>query len=164
MNVEAGNRARMVYDGMREELEEMRERRDALRVEYVTQAQDCVAMERAIEAMRRRVPDDEPTVAETTTAPASGVISFDGCPNTYQKLVRMAESWGGVVSAHDAAKLLIDMGVSKGQRANLVAALQKEMADRENAWEYVSPRTYRYLPYYRNGHGPASNAAGNGPE
>ena len=142
--------------GMREGLTAMRGKRDALLAEYEMAVDDCAAIERAIEAMQRL-----PSAAATAPLTAA---SFDGCRTMHEKLVRMAESWGGTVSAHDAADLLIGLGLSGSARDNLVPALQKHMADREDLWEYTGPRTYRYLPYHRNGHGNVSGGAKSGPE
>ena len=78
--------------------------------------------------------------------------SFDGCRNHASiRLVRMAESWGGTVSAHDAADLLIGLGLSESTRDNLVATLQKEMmADRAGSVAVrCALRTYCYLPHRR---------------
>lgn len=160
----AEHRARRVYEGMREELTVMEERRDTLRVEYVTMVRDCAAMKRAMEAMERRVVCGGQGSQSAAAAPASaGVISFDGCQNTHARLVRIAESWGGRVNCHDAADLLADTGIGRGARGNLVSTLQKEMSGREDLWEYVGARTYRYLPYHRNGH-VGGTGAGTGPE
>ena len=135
-----------VYDGLRA----MQERRDVLWAEYETLAQDCITVEKAVEVLQRRAVDDRlenPPATEVPVPPS--VISFDGCGNSGDRLVRMAEGWGGVVSCNDGADLLIRMGLSKAGRANLVQALQKEMAANEDLWEYASPRTYRYR-LYRN--------------
>ena len=89
-------------------------------------------------------------------------VSFEGCRNNEDKLVRMAETWGGVVDCRVAAELLINMGLSVSTMENLVSALQKEIGKKErDLWEYVSPRTYRYLPYGEADHkGTDSNREG----
>lgn len=147
-------RTRTIH-GMREGLSTMQEKRDALLAEYETAVGDCAAMERAIEAMQR--------LPSTTSPEPLTAASFDGCRTIHDKLVRMAESRGGTVSARDAADLLIDLGLSESSRDNLISALQKQMADREDLWEYTAPRTYDYLPF-RNGNGAAPNGTGDSPE
>ena len=123
--------------------------------------QDCAAMEQAIVVMQRRAAGGVQGNPPPTTASVSrGAVSFDGCGNTHEKLVRMAESWDGTVNCNDAADLLISMGISKGDRSNLVSALQKQLTEKRDLWEYVGPRTYRYLPY----HNAQSGGTGSGPE
>lgn len=126
----------------------MTRRRDALLAEYQMMVADCAAMERAAEAMRRRMDGgglDDPLVATDPALPS--VPSLDGCKNTHERLVRMAEAWGGTVHCYDAADVLIDRGISKGTRDNLVPSLQKEMMARPDLWQYLRARTYFYLPH-----------------
>ena len=149
--------------GMREGLKAMQGKRDALLTEYEATVQDCATMERAIEAMQRRLADSEQEVVQAAAAQASSpgtAISFDGCENAQQRLVRMAESWGGVVNAGDAADLLIGLGISQSSRNNLIAELQRQMSSLDDTWQYTGARTYRYLPY-QNG---AARGTGTGPE
>lgn len=149
---------RTVLDGMRKELKRMEDRRDALWSEYQTAVQDCATMEQAIGVVQRRAGSGRGTLP-TAAAAFPGSISFDGCGNAVERLVRMAESWGGTVNCADAADLLIRAGISKGSRSNLISALQKQLTDRHDLWEYVGPRTYRYLPYHNT-----KGSTGSGPE
>ena len=161
-----GHRAHSNRDGMRETLRMMQETRDALRAEYEAAAQDCIDAEKGIEAMERWAEDNRRESLPTATAPAlpSAAVSFDGCKNPAERLAKMAESWGGTVNCNDAADLLISSGVSKSVRANLSSALQKQMGDREDLWEYVGPRTYRYLLYQNTHNSAASDLAERSPE
>ena len=136
----AKSRARFVHDTMREELRAMEVERDAHWEKYETLAQECVTIESAIQVMQERAAGREQENPPYAPAPAPVLlddISFDGCENNGERLVRMAESWGGTVNSHDAADRLISMGIAKGSRSNLVSALQKLMTDREDLWEYV---------------------------
>lgn len=165
MTDEAKRRIHPDHDGMRETLRVMQEARDALRAEYEAAAQDCIDAEKGIETMERWAEDNRRESLPATTAPALPVaVSFDECRNPAERLAKMAESWGGTVNCNDAADLLISSGVSKSVRANLSSALQKQMGDREDLWEYVGPRTYRYLPYQSTHNSAVSDPAQRGPE
>lgn len=137
-----------IYDGMCTQLETMQARRDALRAEYESLVHDCDVLEQAVEVMRRQVANSgREHLLDITASVPPGPVSFDGCTNAHQRLVRMAEAWGGIVSCHHAATVLRDAGISKSHHNNLVSSLQKEMASQLGTWKLEGRRTYRYLPY-----------------
>ena len=168
-----GHRKQLALSAMTEELAEIEQQLDTVRVEHETLVKERAAMELSIESVRRRAASSGHEIVISTTdqdAPGaaprvlSNSICFDGCANTHDRLVRMAEAWGGKVNAHDAALCLISNGISKGKQMHLVPALQKLMTDKEHLWEYVGPRTYRYLPYDDGLDGDAADPAERGPE
>ena len=163
MNSGAERGARPALEGMYMELETMRERQGVLWAEYEALVQDCDAVKQAIEVLERRAADNGQESPPVAAPPASpGPVSLDGCRNTDERLVRMAQEWGGVVNCNDAADLLIGLSISTGKRSNLVSALQQRMKDKDSIWEYVGPRTYRYR-LYRGAHdGASSDSAGSG--
>ena len=177
----AKNRTHLIHDTMRKELGIMEKERDAHWAKYEFLAQGCATLESAIQVMQERVAGREQGMSLTaataqvllddtdpTTAPVIlGPVSLAGCANTSQRLVRMGEVWG-TVSCHDAADLLIRKRIARGARGNLVSALQKLMIAREDLWEYVDPRIYRYLPYHNTPDNEPNNESGDatqpGPE
>ena len=143
----AERRTRFIHDAMCE-LETLQEQRAATWIKYEELTQDCEVLEQTIEMMKRRAHSDQEENLPATPAEATvGKISFHGCGNSVDRLVKIAEAWGGKVNCNEAADLLISDGISKSTRANLSSALQKLLIDRPEEWEYVGPKTYRYLLY-----------------
>ena len=149
----AERRAQVAREWIDEELKTMQRMRDAAWAEYEARGQDCDTLEKTREIWDRRPTHDWQESLPTASALAPlGTVSFDGCRNAEERLVRMAESWGGMVNCNEAADLLISMGISESVQTNLSSALQKEITKEENnLWEYVGPKTYRYLPYRETG-------------
>lgn len=160
----AGSAIQDTHDRMCTELAAMRARRDALYAEYEVLVQDCDVLEQAVEAMQRWADGSKRWIRNTPAIETLPPVDFDGCGNTYQRLVRMAETWGGLVNCHHAADLLIDKGLSKSSHDNLVSTLQKDIAAQMGMWEHAGRRTYRYLPYRAPDTSTANGPVERGPE
>ena len=143
MNKPVESHTHRVYNDMYGELQTMQCERDAAWARYEALNSDCAVMETAVGVMKRRAARGQGATSATMTSKDI----FDGCKNAQQRLIRLAEEWGGVVDCREAANLLISMGISTSGKTNLVPALQSEMAEKPELWELISPRTYRYLPY-----------------
>lgn len=142
----AEQRTNPVHSGW-QTLRAMQARRDALWAEYEALAQDCGDAEKGLEAMDRWAVADHRQERPLDTLAPLAPVNLDGCTNAHERLVRMAEVWGGAVDCHRAAKLLINEGISRSRHDNLVSSLQKEMASQVDTWKNMGRRIYHYLPY-----------------
>ena len=132
---------------MCEDLAAMRERLVVVRDEYERLMRGVAVMEDAVETMQWWMTAANGPESQSVAATSLGRISFEGCETTMERCVRMAEYGGGVLNCNDAADTLIAHGFNKGKRNNLVSAIQQQIGLRDDLWEYVEPRTYRYKLY-----------------
>lgn len=133
------NRDNML-SGMVTELAVMHQERDAALAKFESLDRDCKVFEDAIAVARAR-----------SDSNVGVIISFSGCRNLGERLGRIADARGNIVSCHDAATVMLEAGVTTGKKEYLVSSIQRECNDHPELWEYVGPRTYRRIETVMDG-------------
>ena len=110
---------------------------------------ECASMAQTLAGLRRRMDLAAGQTKDVDLIAARDLpdVDLEGCKNTGERMVRIACAMGGILDARDAVEMMLRTGISRAKSDNLRSKIQREAAHNQGDWEYLSPRTYRYLHY-----------------